>query len=321
MSACSSMRASRRSLTRAEVRLAEERPQVGVELALLGGVGELERRVVVPRVLVVEDPERLAVVDVVLGEQVVVAGNRRERVRRERLARRPGRRPARRGSPAGRGGAARRTTRRYRLERAEHVEVEQEARPLVQAADRRGHAPRHLGGAERLARHRLARMCSSTIASTPGTWSSTRGPTPASAAARALWSSFARSIASTAVLAPGTRSDVARAAGLDEVVVVREPAGERRDRHLVPLARGRPARRRRRCPLMPRPAGRRDRRGRPRRPRPVPAAEHVHLDAATPARARRAGRRRRGSAAPCSRRRSSAARPTTSCPAWTASPP
>ena len=60
----------------AEVRLAEDCSQVVVELTLLRCVRELEGRVVVSRVLVVEQPERRAVVDVVLGEQVVVARHR-----------------------------------------------------------------------------------------------------------------------------------------------------------------------------------------------------------------------------------------------------
>ena len=47
---------------------------------LLGGVAELEGRVVLAAVLLVDDPQPLAVVEVVLGEQVVVARDGRQRM-------------------------------------------------------------------------------------------------------------------------------------------------------------------------------------------------------------------------------------------------
>src|SRR5207247_366748 len=57
----------------AEVRGAELLLVRSVEAQLLGRVAELKGRVVVAAVLVVDDPQYLAVVEVVLGEEVVVA--------------------------------------------------------------------------------------------------------------------------------------------------------------------------------------------------------------------------------------------------------
>ncbi len=78
------MSAGSRAIALAEVRGAELLLSRRVEAELLGGIAELERRVVVARVLVVDDPELRTVVEVVLGQQVVVARDRGHRSRGER---------------------------------------------------------------------------------------------------------------------------------------------------------------------------------------------------------------------------------------------
>ena len=132
----------------AEVRRHQRLDLVVVELALGGGVAELEAGVVVAGVLVVDQPHLVAVVDEVAGQQVVVARHRRPRRGRpappypvevvvvvevaveEPVAVLPHRREVRRLAP-------------------EHVEVAGEARARVQPAARLGGPVEHVGVAER----------------------------------------------------------------------------------------------------------------------------------------------------------------------------
>ena len=126
-----------------------------VETELLAGVAQLEGRVIVAAVLVVDDPQPLAVVEVVLGQEIVVAGHGRERpdgqggldARQERdpvaVARRDGHRVLVHDA-------------QVELRQAEHVEVVPEAWAGVQAPKRRGDAGGHAGLGEGGIRHRPA---------------------------------------------------------------------------------------------------------------------------------------------------------------------
>ena len=152
-SACARACASSAAPKYASQRTARE---VVVELALLRGVRELEGRVVVAAVLVVEQPEPRAVVDVVLGQEVVVARNRGQRAAPHRAldvrdCRHALPESVRDPDPALVG------EREIALGDSEHVEVEQEARPGVESPDRIGHPAGHRRRAKRFPGHRLPR--------------------------------------------------------------------------------------------------------------------------------------------------------------------
>ena len=233
---CRCIRARSAGVAVAEIRGAQLGQPSVVEAELLARVPELERRVVVAAVLVVDDPQPLAVVEVVLGEQVVVAGDRRERRGRRGPPRSAG--PGR-GAPGSRPGiaiAALVDEREVALRQPDHVEVVAEARPGVQPAEGRGDPCGHARRAEGRVRHRPGRRA------TRGRRRPTRaarggpcGADPGAAAARVLCSSLPRSTASSSVAAPGIRTKTARAVHLDPVVRVGQPGRDR-------LPRGRSAR-------------------------------------------------------------------------------
>src|SRR5438046_1096298 len=68
----------------AEVGLAEHGPQVIIKARLLGGVAQVEARIVVPTQLVIDDSKPATVVDEVIAEQVVVTGDYGESANIER---------------------------------------------------------------------------------------------------------------------------------------------------------------------------------------------------------------------------------------------
>jgi len=109
----------------AEVRGTQLAPLRVVPQQLLRRVAQLEARVVVAAVLEVHDPQPVAAVEVVLGEQVVVARDRGERVRGEGgLQARQHRKT--RAEALGDGDRAPVHDAHVPLGQAEHVEVEQE---------------------------------------------------------------------------------------------------------------------------------------------------------------------------------------------------
>ena len=147
---------SRIRASRAGVRLAEvggaQLGDLGLVVAeLLGGVAELERRIVVAAVLPVDDPQPGAVVEEVVGEQVVVARDGRQRMNGQGgLDPRQLRRGARGSRPGSRMSRSS-TSARYRSATAEHVEVvaEPRARRGAGAGSRRGGSASRAPGASR----------------------------------------------------------------------------------------------------------------------------------------------------------------------------
>src|SRR5437867_571940 len=139
----------------AEVGLTQHGTELLVEAALLGGVTELETWVVVPAVLEIEDPQLRSIVDVVLGEKVVVAG--------------PGCRWALPERPLDRCDLPHPLTEAVRdghtvlvahpqieLDQPEHVEVVEEPRARMEALEGIAHPPGHRRRPESFPRHRLA---------------------------------------------------------------------------------------------------------------------------------------------------------------------
>ena len=128
----------------AEVGRAELDDPVVVEAQLLAGVAQLEGRIVVAAVLVVDDPQPLAVVEVVLGQQVVVAGDRGQGMGGE--GRLDARHPVHPRSISSRNHD--RTLvddGQVALGEPEHVEVVPKAGSGVEPAERVGDAARHPG--------------------------------------------------------------------------------------------------------------------------------------------------------------------------------
>ena len=235
---------------------------VVVEAELLAGVAELEGRVVVAAVLAVDEPQRVAVVEVVLGQQVVVARDGRQRMDGEGRLDRAGSGPGARGSRPGSRCRARRP-------------APGSAPTGGTCRSRRGTAGRRGAAA---ARRRSAsaspapRRPSFDIVRPGRATRARRRPTPGGverpAATRrprrprsVLCSSLPRSTASSSVAAPGIRTKMGTPSTVDPVVRVRQPGRDRlgRDRPPGPV-------RDRRDDLLDRRAARRQRASVPRYP-------------------------------------------------------
>ena len=232
-SICSRTRARSARVGVAEVGLGPGLDLLGREVALGGGVAELEAGVVVAGVLVVDQPTAaVAVVDEVGGQQVVVARHRRpRRDGAAHVVRRPRRRRGRRRS-RGSAEAALLHGREVRRLPREHVEVAGERAARRAAAGRRRRpapAPRRrrsrrsrarVPGEEADHQHRRGR------AGTPRT----SAPTPASAAAAVLACSASRSMPEQPGVALATSARPGRAAavvvGGHAEVGVGQPAGQ-----------------------------------------------------------------------------------------------
>ena len=186
-SVCSRTRARSAARRRAEVRLGVRLDLLGREVALGRGVAELEAGVVVAGVLVVDQPDPVAVVDEVRGQQVVVARHGRPRRDGQRAAYVAPRRPRGRRTSAAARSRAPCTVAEVRRLAGEHVEVAGEPGPACsrrQASAARDSTPGSaksasssaLPGQERDDQHRRGRA---------GT-RPPRRPRPASAAARGV---------------------------------------------------------------------------------------------------------------------------------------
>jgi hypothetical protein len=209
-----------------EVCLAQRRSELVVVAALLGGIPELEARIIVAAVLEVHDPQLLAIVDVVLGQEVVVAGHRWQGVGRERpLHVCQGPHP--RTVAVWNANVVFRDDPEVVLRRSEHVEVLQESRRRVQAAQRGRHSRGHVRAPQRRGRHGLSldegdhhhRQVGEIL---EDRWTDARG-------GRRLRIVSLVAAVDGEEIGPRSRdpNDVPRPVGFDDEVLVREPSGQR----------------------------------------------------------------------------------------------